>query len=52
MTMPPESDEPLVRERYDREAEREGNQPVLWGLLGLLLIGLFVLMLQIHWFGG
>ena len=52
MTLPTRSDEPPQRENDERENERDGNHPVLWALLGLLLIGVFVIALQIHWFGG
>ncbi len=52
MIPPPDPDEALLQQRYERETEREGNQPVLWTLLGLVLAGLFAIALQTHWFGG
>jgi len=50
-SIPPNPDEPAMREIEDRNVESVGNQPVLWALLGLLLIGAFVIALQVHWFG-
>jgi hypothetical protein len=50
-SIPPNPDEPAMREIEDRKVESVGNQPVLWALLGLLLIGAFVIALQVHWFG-
>jgi hypothetical protein len=48
----PQSDDPPTEETEDPDVKHGGAQPVLWALLGLLLIGAFVLALQAHWFGG
>ena len=51
MSFTPEPDEPVLREVEDREAETDDKRPVLWALLGVVLIGVFVIALQAHWFG-
>jgi hypothetical protein len=37
-------------ERRQAERRREADEPVLWTLLGLLLVACFVLALTTHWF--
>ena len=39
----PQSDDPPTEETEDPDVKHGGAQPVLWALLGLLLIGAFVL---------